>query len=145
MTKFKLNRLEILIAASFATLVATTGQALAQSPDADELISRADLNGDGDISWEEVLDMRANSFERLDRNSDGVVSKDDSPARPFAARFNEALERLQADFDTDRDGEITKEEMMSAPAPLFEQGDIDGDDVLTADEMAAVREERSPL
>ena len=96
MTKFKLNRLEILIAASFATLVATTGQAFAQSPDADELMSRADLNGDGDISWEEVLDMRANSFERLDRNSDGVVSKDDSPARPFAARFNEALERLQA-------------------------------------------------
>ena len=139
MTQLKFHRLFIAAAAGLLVLGATASHALAQEMDPEELIARADTNDDGDISWEEVTALRSDSFDRLDRNDDGVVSSDDSPARPFAARFDEALERLQVDFDADRDGQITKDEMMDAPAPAFENGDANGDGILTAEEMATLR------
>lgn len=116
-------------------------QAVAQNADPQELIARADANQDGDVSWDEVLAFRSESFDQLDRNGDGVISADDSPARPFAGRFNEAFERVQANFDGDRDGQVTRDEMLNGPAPVFERGDVDGDGVLTADEMAAITPE----
>ena len=139
MKQFKFNRVLLVAAAGLMVFGATTSHALSQEMDPEALIARADSNGDGDISWEEVTALRSESFDRLDRNEDGVISGDDSPARPFAARFNEALERLQADFDADRDGQITKDEMMDAPAPAFENGDANGDGILTAEEMATLR------
>lgn len=137
----KLKPFERVTAAAFAlvgvSLMAET--AIAQMPDRSEMIARADTNQDGDIAWSEVTAMRSQSFDQLDRNGDGVINTDDSPPRAFAGRFNEALERVQADFDSDRDGEITQEEMLNAPAPMFEAGDTDGNGVLTAQEMAALQ------
>ncbi|MEL6828789.1 MAG: hypothetical protein AAFO63_01500 [Pseudomonadota bacterium] len=111
----------------------------AQSADRASMIERADTNQDGDIAWSEVTAMRSQAFAQLDRNGDGVINTQDSPPRAFAGRFNEALERVQADFDSDRDGEITQDEMFNAPAPMFEAGDTDGNGVLTAQEMAALQ------
>lgn len=145
MTQYKSNRLTAIIAASATVVVVMANYAVAQTADRDEMVARADANGDGDISWSEITTLRIDSFNRLDRNSDGVVNADDSPVRPFAGRFNQALERLQADFDADRNGEITKDEMLNAPAPMFEQGDVDDDGVLTAEEMAALRANTQPL
>ena len=145
MIKFKLNRRNVLIAASFSTVLATANHAIAQSPDREKMIARADTNGDGNISWEEVIKLRTEAFNRLDRNKDGVVNQDDSPVRPFAARFNEAFETLQSDFDSDRDGEITKEEMLTAPAPIFEKGDLNDDDLLSAEELRTLQSLCAPL
>lgn len=119
--------------------------AVAQSPDPQQLLERADANGDGDISWEEVIALRSESFDQLDRNGDGVISADDSPARPFAARFNEAFEQIQANFDGDRDGQVTRDEMLNGPAPVFERGDVNEDGILSGEEIAQLAPENAPF
>lgn len=110
----------------------------AQSADMKDMVAKADANKDGNITWAEITALRTSSFERLDRNSDGVINSADRPRGPMAGRFDQALVKVQTDFDTDRDGEITQNEMLTAPAPLFERGDVDGDGVLTSQEMAAL-------
>lgn len=135
-----LTRTAAILALGIATMFVPTGAAAAQNiPSQSEMMSRADTNGDGNIEWSEVTALRAKTFDRLDRNGDGVISKADQPARAGAAQFKAALAKVQADFDADGDREVTKDEMMNAPAPLFDAGDTNGDGVLTAEEMAALR------
>lgn len=101
---------------------------------------QADANGDGSIEWQEVLDMRATMFSRLDRNDDEVVDTNDSPRfGPGKSRFQEAFGNIQSTADADQDGQITKSEMLDAPAPLFESADTDADGTLSPDELTAVQ------
>lgn len=141
------KRLKFCLAVSACLLFTglATSPVLAQPADMQEMINKADANGDGDITWSEIEAVRLEAFQRVDRNGDGVVNTADRPPRAFAGRFDQALERLQADFDSDQDGQITEAEMLAAPAPIFEQGDTDGNGVLTADEMAALRTSSRPL
>lgn len=112
------------------------GSASAQTADR---LARADSNGDGAIEWQEVLDMRASGFERMDRNDDGFVDLDDRPRfGPGRSRFETAFNQLKANSDADGDGRITQTEMIEAPAPVFTAGDTDEDGTLSADEIAAL-------
>lgn len=118
-------------------MLAVAGSASAQSMDR---LAEADANGDGNIEWQEMLDMRAGIFERLDRNGDGFVDSQDAPRfGPGRSRFAEALANLEG-ADADGDGRVTEAELLESPAPLFEEGDTDGDGVLSAEEIAALRE-----
>ncbi|MEL6831086.1 MAG: signal transduction protein, partial [Pseudomonadota bacterium] len=109
-----------------------------------EGLARADANGDGSIEWQEVLDMRSSGFERMDRNSDGLVNETDRPRfGPGKNRFQEAFDQLASTADTDNDGSITKSEMMDAPAPLFESADSNADGVLAPDELSALGDQSS--
>lgn len=119
-------------------MFAAPGDAFAQSADR---LAEADANGDGNIEWQEMQNMRASIFERLDRNGDGVADSADSPrAGPLKSRFQEAFDNVKA-ADANGDGRITESEMLNAPSPLFENGDTNGDKVLTAEELAALREQ----
>jgi len=119
------------------TLFASAGLASAQDA---ERLTQADADGDGNISWEEVVDMRMSAFERLDRNDDGFVDTDDSPRfGPAKARFEEALGELVAS-DADADGRVSETEMLEAPAPMFTSGDANEDGILSAEEITALRE-----
>jgi hypothetical protein len=110
--------------------------ALAQSL---EQLREADANGDGSVTWQEMMDMRVSGFERLDRNDNGVVESGDSPAfGPGRSRFEQAFSSLRV-ADANRDGRITRSELLNAPAPLFVNGDTDGDRVLSARELADLR------
>jgi Ca2+-binding EF-hand superfamily protein len=74
-----------------------------------ETFASLDTDGNGQLSAEEFarLDdvrkaqMKKAAFEHMDRNGDGVLSKDEFP--PFAARLNA--------LDADHDGKVTREEM----------------------------------
>lgn len=127
----------------FATLIGVIllgGAAWAQSADR---LSEADANGDGAIEWQEMVDLRAAAFERLDRNDDGFADSGDAPRiGPAKSRFTEVLDQLSS-ADSDGDGRISKSEMLEAPSPAFENGDTDGDKVLSADELSALREAAS--
>lgn len=144
MTRIKSNRVLALLLTGAAAMAVAPTPAIAQQPSPEEMMARADANGDGDISMEEAMALRSESFAKLDRNGDGVISGQDRPRGPFGARFDDAFQRVQTNFDGDRDGEVTKDEMMGAPAPAFEMGDTDGNGILTAEEMAALRETQSP-
>ncbi len=92
---------------------------------------RADHNGDGIISraeflTEDVDDDREDRFVDLDMNGDNRVSR--SEWHGTAARFTT--------LDTNRDGFITRVEMIGSDAPpeLFVSVDINRDRLITADE-----------
>ena len=118
-------------------MLAIAGSASGQSA---ERLAQADANGDGNIDWQEMVDMRASTFDRLDRNDDGFADSRDAPRfGPAKSRFNDAIGKL-LEADADGDGRISRSEMLDAPAPMFANGDTNGDDVLSADEIAALRE-----
>lgn len=113
--------------------------AAAQGRDPVEMFAVADANNDGAISWSEVLAVRTQNFERLDRNNDGYISARDRPRGPFGARFDEAFAQVQTQFDANSDRRVSRPEMIDAPAPAFTRGDVDGDGVLSAGELSALR------
>lgn len=133
---------KIQIRAGFAALlmVACVSPANAQDRDPLEMLAEADANNDGAIAWTEVVALRTQNFNRLDRNSDGVISTSDRPRGPFGARFDEAFAQVQRQFDANSDRRVTRAEMIGAPAPVFTEGDTNNDGVLSAQELSAIRE-----
>ena len=129
------QRIMPIIMIGLALNSALQGAALAQAADPAAMIAQADANDDGSISREEIINMRSEIFAQLDRNGDNIIAADDAPAGPFARRFNTALSNLQAEFDADGSGDITKTEMLDGPTPVFDRGDANGDGVLSPDEI----------
>jgi len=82
--------------------------------------------------------MRTQVFSRLDRNSNGFVEANDRP-RVLGARFDEAFAQLQRQFDANSDRRVSRAEMLNSQSLSFEAGDVNGDRVLSSDEIAALR------
>jgi hypothetical protein len=113
--------------------------AAAQARDPVQLISEADANGDGAVSWAEVISMRTRTFTRLDRNKDGSISAADRPRGAFGARFDQAFANVKSQFDANGDNQVSRSEMVDAPSPVFDRGDTNSDRILSAEELAALR------
>jgi len=138
---FTKTHTRIALTATLALLAITGTAALAQSQaDVEKLLQQADANRDGEITWAEVEKLRASSFARLDRNGDGYIDNADRP-RMFAGRFDEAMEKVSR-FDTNGDGRISQSEMMNAEAPAFTKADVNGDQIVTSEEIKAMRASR---
>jgi hypothetical protein len=128
-----------IILAAPSLLVAT--QAVAQSGgQMTMMLKRADSNGDGQVTWAEFTAVRADMFERMDRNSDGYVDSKDRP-RQFGSQFDRAFGELLR-LDADGDGRISGEELLQGRAPAFDAADADQDRVLNAKEIAAASPSR---
>lgn len=117
-------------------LIAMPASAPAQTA---EQLAQADSNGDGSVSKQELLDLRAVMFGKLDRNGDGFADSKDSPAfGPPKKKFQEAFAKVKA-ADANGDGRISKQEMIGAPTPRFDAADKDKNGILSSAEMAALR------
>ncbi|MEL6541642.1 MAG: hypothetical protein AAFP79_05480 [Pseudomonadota bacterium] len=128
----------ILAAASVPLIILGAQPAAAQSADdVEALLQKADANRDGQVTWSEVVELRAKSFSRLDRNGDGYADKDDRPMM-FGGKFDQAMTKV-ARFDTNGDGRISKAEMIEADAPAFTKADANGDKIVTTEEIKAAR------
>lgn len=115
--------------------------AWAQSDNAQvhEMLSRADSNGDGQLTRKELEKSRSKTLERLDRTKDGVVNTKDRPPRPFNKRFDEAFARIVEEFDANNDGQVTRKEFVQGPTTGFDAADLDGNDILSAEEIAKLK------
>jgi Ca2+-binding EF-hand superfamily protein len=100
-----------------------------------EMLSRADSNGDGQLTRKELEKYRSKTLERLDRTKDGVVNSKDRPPRPFNKRFDEAFSRIVEEFDANNDGKVTRKEFVQGPTTGFDAADLDGNDILSAEEI----------
>jgi ABC-type amino acid transport substrate-binding protein len=148
-------------AAAQATPGATPGAVQSDGPGARgrrgaralQMLRAADANGDDQITRAEVEALRAEEFAYRDRDGDGVITAQDlSPTRQRLADMEPAGEgRMQRrrgmGIDADEDGQVTREEFMNAPSPLFDRLDADADGVITGAEIdagvQAMRERRA--
>ena len=105
-------------------------------------MARADVNGDGAITIEEVEAMRAKRFAKFDLNSDGVVDKAEIEAR-IRKRIERMATRLTRRFDKNRDGRITKEEFNARAVERFSWNDLNDDGKLSGDELPRKMHRRS--
>lgn len=105
-----------------------------------EMMTEADLNGDGKTSRAELNQHRAQMFAKLDRNEDGVIDNQDSPKIPLAKRkFEPAFEQVKSIFDNNEDGRVTLDEWNRTDPDIFAMLDSNKDGVVTRAELPAPR------
>jgi Ca2+-binding EF-hand superfamily protein len=127
-------------------MMAARAVAKPRQPDPSRIFDSADTNGDGVITREEFHAARQGLFARLDRNGDGFIDKDDMSGR--LARRQKAQERLAelvTQLDKDGDGRVSRSEFVDGPTPLFDRADTDRNGELSRDEVAAAKQKLSAL
>lgn len=113
----------LLVFASLMPTIAFTS--VARGQDAAERFQRLDKNGDGQIAWAEVYDVRVAEFVKMDADRDGRVVEAEfgGRARPFSA------------FDIDASGEVALSEYLQSHRSMFSKFDEDGDGTLAYEEF----------
>lgn len=104
----------------------------------DDMLDKADMNRDGNVSRAEFINARAQQFSPLDRNGDDFIDESDAPPL-FAQRMRDGVGNLLAQFDTNGDAKVSKEEFVDGPTPVFDRADADGNHLLDTDEVEAAR------
>lgn len=101
-----------------------------------EMMTEADLNGDGKTTRAELNQHRAQMFAKLDRNDSGVIDQQDSPKIPLAKRkFEPAFEQVKSIFDSNKDGRVTLAEWNRSDPDIFALLDANEDGAVTRDEL----------
>ncbi|HMJ12823.1 MAG TPA: EF-hand domain-containing protein [Polyangiaceae bacterium] len=89
---------------------------------------KMDTNGDGKVTLAEAQAGAKQKFERMDKNKNGVVTKDELSGK--RARY---LEKA----DTNKDGKVTLAEAQAKAQTWFQKLDTNKDGVLTKEEFHA--------
>ena len=112
------------------------GQRMArrQGEQPQELWKQYDLNGDGKVTREEFMAVRAVCFARYDASGTGMLTLEE--VKKFSTA--QTADRLNAEFsrlDLDGDGFISREEFDRESDRLFRQLDTNGDGVIAGTEL----------
>ncbi len=126
---------------ALATLAVLPNPASAQGTGSPaDLVARmdqADVNHDGIVTRLELIEWRKANFARFDRNRDGVLSDADIPAFVRGTAIAAPFETMKSQFDSNRDGRVTRDEFVNAPTLLFDAADTNHDNQLTRAERDA--------
>ncbi|MEY8843033.1 EF-hand domain-containing protein, partial [Cribrihabitans sp. XS_ASV171] len=98
-----------------------------------------DMDGDGKLTQEEVANTTDAMFPKMDRDQSGAISQEEFSACLNASAGQEAQESDRkadnmAEYDTDDDGTLTREEFMNAgtdAAARAQSGDESADEDLS--------------
>ena len=100
----------------------------------ERMFDRHDTNKDGKISKEEIDPRWANIFEKMDANADGFITKEE--AKAGRKMMKEArMEMMISVLDSDKNGELSEQEVTDFVIQNFKKADANGDGSLTSDEM----------
>ncbi|MDF1659321.1 MAG: hypothetical protein P1U58_17020 [Verrucomicrobiales bacterium] len=120
-----------------------------------DMLKRADKNGDGNISKDEVPEEAWERLGKLDKDSDGVVSKEELGAGMAAMRGGKEGAKgkggspkggsgeIFSRFDKDSDGKIGESEVPAEMWGKLRKADTDADGLVSKEEMDKVYEARS--
>jgi len=123
-----------------ATLICATAVSAQGREGPGAIFDRADKNGDGVVARDEFLTSRAEQFASRDRNGDGVIDNKDVGERAAARpRLSQAMTAMVTQFDTDKDGKVSKTEFVDGGAKLFDRADADANGSLDAKELEAAK------
>ncbi|MBP7342265.1 MAG: EF-hand domain-containing protein [Smithellaceae bacterium] len=103
---------------------------------AEKALPKLDQNNDGKVVEEEYLDAVARAFDGYDKNSDGVLTRNELPAMKKAD-----ADRLFQEVDADRDGGLLKKEFARAAKKRFSTLDKNKNGFIDPSEWASSRSE----
>jgi hypothetical protein len=115
---------KISIVALLAAVTATSGLALA-CPGHEGGKTSADANKDGKVTLQEAQAKAKSRFEKMDKNKNGVLAKDELEGR--AKRMERA--------DANKDGLVTFAESQTLVQAWFQKHDQNKDGALSGDEL----------
>lgn len=106
------------------------------------IFAALDANGDGVIDAQELANAPA-ALKKLDRNGDGKITEEEvrpafggrgGPGGGNAVNVDEVVARM-LQFDKDKDGKLSKDELPERMAAMMERGDLNKDGFLTREEL----------
>jgi Ca2+-binding EF-hand superfamily protein len=111
--------------------------AMAVNAGDDRPFRKPDLNGDGKITTDEVVQQSTERFMVMDLNSDGYVTRDEIDE--FRAQMREKMTGSRKDrfslADTNGDGKVSKAEISAASLEKVKSLDEDGDGEISRSEF----------
>ena len=112
----------------------------------EQRFAEMDSNSDGQVSKEEYVlykQRRAEQrYQEMDADNDGIVSKEEYLNRKRGYRGGKHRhhgDRFFSKLDSNDDAQLTMEESLAAWTDWFKRIDVNNDQVVTADEVKAFR------
>jgi hypothetical protein len=100
-------------------LLLPTATALRAQGSRTDYLRQFDSNGDGKVSAAEYVAYMSRGFERMDRNGDGVISRDELPGgrgQPITLKaFQRNLRNQFRKLDRNHDGYLDARELTAPP------------------------------
>lgn len=138
-----MKRLTFTAGVALCAIVLASGMAVAKSGHDRSPVTFESLDADqnGEISRAEMQASRASHLLRADTNGDGQLSLEELEAQG-AERAKAGAERMMSQLDTNEDGALSQEEMLGGQRATrrFDRVDRDGDGVISQSEFEAAQD-----